>query len=117
VSKVVTVSVLSNGGTFGWTADQDYILDQAVNYGGGNVIVHIDPDQTYASWAAALADGFTDQFFLFIRGNAAVADMWQIENINLLLNKGQKIFISAETTTILGLFLSRLNEVTRSFFS
>jgi hypothetical protein len=106
VPKSLTVSILSNASTQSWTADDDYVLEQCINYGGGNVVVHLDPDMTYASWLAALQDGVSDQMFIFIAGDPAVRGSFIVSGLKFPINKSQKIFISAESTTILGVLLT-----------
>jgi hypothetical protein len=80
-----------------WIADQDYTLTGGVNYGFDDMIVHLDPDQTYASWVAGLTDGLSTQFFVFMRANIPLS-------LNFEIPKGLLLIFSPQHTNIALLF-------------
>jgi hypothetical protein len=87
-----------------WTSDDDYVLTDVINFGTDDAIVHLDPDQTFASWAAGLSTVPLTDFVLYTKGSPAGVMPFQLK-ANQQILKGQLIILSSANTTLLQLFL------------
>jgi len=82
-----------------WSPSEDVRLVQVVSY--GNAILNIDPDETFAGWAAAgSVDYIRETLFMYLSSFVIYSNL----NFNIL--KDQKIWIHPQAvTTHVQLFL------------
>ncbi len=71
----------------------------------GQALLSDDPQLTFASWVASLADGATDKFLLFLQADINNKTAVQLQALNFKFLAGARLYFAPVAASIAGYLL------------